>query len=184
MTDLINLNNNNDSGHMWNDILREAMTKKEVDDSNIFVFGDRQVGKKTLFKLINQEINSRGEETKKTLVIDDASAKYGLIEYTYLNIKKLNEEDAEVLGKIGVWIANDLVDEDTFVQLIKPESIVKSMCLIVLDLTRPSELKKSLNKWLTYAYNVINKLLVKFPYDKQSQIRKKGKKKILILYYL
>ena len=96
---------------------------------------------------------------------------------TYLNIKKLNEEDAEVLGKIGVWIANDLVDEDTFVQLIKPESIVKSMCLIVLDLTRPSELKKSLNKWLTYAYNVINKLLVKFPYDKQSQIRKKGKKK-------
>ena len=58
------------------------------------------------------------------------------------------------------------------------------MCLIVLDLTRPSELKKSLNKWLTYAYNVINKLLVKFPYDKQSQIRKKGKKKILILYYL
>ena len=49
------------------------------------------------------------------------------------------------------------------------------MCLIVLDLTRPSELKKSLNKWLTYAYNVINKLLVKFPYDKQVEIRKKGK---------
>lgn len=176
MSDPTNINNNNGIGNMWNDILHEAMTKKEVDDTNIFVFGDRQVGKKTLFKLINQEINSRGEETKKTLVIDDISSKYGLIEYTYLNIKKLNEEDAEVLGKIGVWIVNDLVDENTFVELIKPESILKSMCLIVLDLTRPSELKTSLNKWLIYAYNVINTLLKKFPYDKQTQIRNKGKK--------
>jgi hypothetical protein len=177
MTDPTNLNNDNIDGHIWNDILKEAMTKKDVEDSNIFVFGDRSVGKKTLFRLINQEINSKGEETKKTLVIDEISAKFGLIEYTYLNIKKLNEEDAEVLGKIGVWIVNDLIDEETFIKLIKPEFIMKSMCLIVLDLTRPNEMKKSLTKWLTYAYNVINKLLIKLPYDKQTEIRNKGKLK-------
>ena len=39
------------------------------------------------------------------------------------------------------------------------------------------KLKSSLNKWLIYAYNVINTLLKKFPYDKQTQIRNKGKKK-------
>ena len=180
MTDPTNLNNDNIDGHIWNDILKEAMTKKDVEDSNIFVFGDRSVGKKTLFRLINQEINSKGEETKKTLVIDEISAKFGLIEYTYLNIKKLNEEDAEVLGKIGVWIVNDLIDEETFIKLIKPEFIMKSMCLIVLDLTRPNEMKKSLTKWLTYVYNVINKLLIKLPFDKQTEIRNKGKIKILI----
>jgi hypothetical protein len=180
MTDPTNLNNDNIDGHIWNDILKEAMTKKDVEDSNIFVFGDRSVGKKTLFRLINQEINSKGEETKKTLVIDEISAKFGLIEYTYLNIKKLNEEDAEVLGKIGVWIVNDLIDEETFIKLIKPELILKSMCLIVLDLTRPNEMKKSLTKWLTYVYNVINKLLIKLPFDKQTEIRNKGKIKILI----
>jgi hypothetical protein len=52
MTDPANLNNDNIDGHIWNDILKEVMTKKDVEDSKIFVFGERSVGKKTLFRLI------------------------------------------------------------------------------------------------------------------------------------
>ena len=30
--------------NMWKDILREAMSKKELEDANIFIFGDQLTG--------------------------------------------------------------------------------------------------------------------------------------------
>jgi hypothetical protein len=90
---------------------------------------------------------------------------------------------------MDVWIVNDLIDEETYIKLIKPELILKSMCIIILDLTRPNKMKKTLIKWLTYVYNVINKLLIKLLFDKQTEFRNKGKIKLLIIllfiyYYL
>jgi hypothetical protein len=50
-------------------------------------------------------------------------------------------------------------------------------------------MKKTLTKWLTYVYNVINKLLIKLFFVKQTEFRNKDKIKILIIllfiyYYL
>jgi hypothetical protein len=47
--------------NIWQDILREAMTKKDLEDSHIFVFGDKFVGKHTLIKLINKELLQKNE---------------------------------------------------------------------------------------------------------------------------
>ena len=45
--------------NMWKDILREAMSKKELEDANIFIFGDQLTGKKSLIRVINKDVISR-----------------------------------------------------------------------------------------------------------------------------
>lgn len=67
---------------------------------------------------------------------DDAVAKFGLLDYTYLNVKKITEIDAETIGKMNIWISNETIDKELFESLIKPERLLKSVCLMVVDLTR------------------------------------------------
>ena len=42
------------TSNIWQDIIKEAMTNKELPQSHIFVFGDKNAGKKTLFRNINR----------------------------------------------------------------------------------------------------------------------------------
>jgi len=70
------------------------------------------------------------------LTTDDAVAKFGLLDYTYLNVKKISEIDADTIGKMNIWISNETIDKDLFESLIKPERLLKSAILMVVDLTR------------------------------------------------
>ena len=40
------------------------------------------------------------------------------------------------MGKINIWLLNDLIEKETFESIIKPDFLLKAMCLIVVDLTR------------------------------------------------
>lgn len=58
--------NNKDTGtasqsNIWQDILRESMTKKDLEESNIFVFGDKFSGKRSLIKFINKELLQKSD---------------------------------------------------------------------------------------------------------------------------
>jgi hypothetical protein len=130
--------NNSNKTNIWQEILREAMSNKDLEESNVFLFGDKFVGKRSLIKIINKELLQKGEldDQKKILGTDDAFSKYGLLDYTYLNIKKISEMDAESIGKMNIWISNDMINPKFFESIIKPYSILKSVCIIVLDLTR------------------------------------------------
>lgn len=41
--------------NIWQEILREAMTSKDLEESHLFIFGDKNVGKKSLIKHLNRE---------------------------------------------------------------------------------------------------------------------------------
>ena len=86
----------NPTVNIWQDILRESMSKKDLEESNVFIFGDKFTGKRSLIKLINKEILQKNEfeEQKKILGTDDSGSKYSLIDYTYLGVKKYNEYDS------------------------------------------------------------------------------------------
>jgi len=47
--------------NIWNEILGESMTKKDLEESNVFVFGDKFSGKRSLIKHINRELLQKGE---------------------------------------------------------------------------------------------------------------------------
>ena len=173
---------------IWKEILSESVTKKDTEEANIFVFGDKSTGKKSLIRLMNKECSYSESESKKILNIEEEASKFGLINYSHLSIKK-NDDDSDIVNKVGVWVMNELVDEDTFLSLIKPKDMLKCICLIVVDYSRPWTIKASLEKWADFIFKAFGKLIVKFPFEFQKEIRQKSKKKyynnnIYLLYYI
>ena len=173
---------------IWKEILSESVTKKDNEEANIFVFGDKSTGKKSLIRLMNKECSYSESESKKILNIEEESSKYGLINYSHLSIKK-NDDDSDIVNKVGVWVMNELVDEDTFLSLIKPKDMLKCICLIVVDYSRPWTIKASLEKWADFIIKAFGKLILQFPFEFQKEIRQKSKKKyynnnIYLLYYI
>ena len=170
-----NLKSEKEKKNMWQEMLREANRKKEIEESNIFIFGDKFSGKKTLIKNISQRISLKDELKQNILEIDDTVSKFGLVDYTYLNIRNLNEEDSENIGKMGVWIFSELIDKETIQNLIKPEYLLKSCFVIIADLSRPVNLKSSIKKWLEFIYDTFSNIILKLSYDKQEKLRNDGK---------
>ena len=165
------------STNMWQEILREAMPKKEIENTNIFVFGDKMTGKRTLFKAMNINIFSQNDESNKRLLqINEESSRFSLLDYTYLNIKNTSEENSEIIGKLNIWIMNELIDKEKFLTLINPENIINSICLIIVDLSRPWLIKQSLTKWCNFIKEAFDEMISKLPEEKQNEIKDNGKK--------
>ena len=165
--------------NIWQEILNESTTKKDTEEANVFIFGDKSTGKKSLIRIMNREAASLESESKKTLNIEEEALKYGLMNYSHLTVKKTGDEDLETVNKVGVWLMNELIDVDTFLTLIKPKDILKCVCLVVVDYSRPWEIQNALKKWTDFIYTIFGKLLLKYPFDKQNEMRKKSK---IILY--
>ncbi len=164
--------------NIWQEILRESMPKTEIENTNVFVFGDKISGKKSLFKVMNRIIFSENDDSyKRLLQIDEDSSRFGLLDYTYLNIKNLSKEYSEVIGKLSVWIMNDFMDKEKILKLINPGNIANSICIIIADLSRPWLVKQTLLKWIKFIQEIFNELISKFPEDKQNEIKENGKKK-------
>ena len=163
--------------NMWQEILREAMPKKDIENTNVFVFGDKMTGKRALFRIMNSNlISDNDDENRRLLQIEEEASRFGLLDYTYLNIKKTLEEDSEVIGKLSVWIMNDLIDKAKILTILTPENIVNSICLIMVDLSRPWLVKQSLIKWVELVKEIFGELLSKLPEDKQNEMKENGKK--------
>ena len=54
--------------NMWQEILREAMPKKEIENTNVFVFGDKMTGKRALFKVMNRSIFENDDSCNESIV--------------------------------------------------------------------------------------------------------------------
>ena len=171
----MNMPAKNKQTNMWQEILREVMTNKRLDDANIFVFGNKLTGKKSLFRILNEEFEREDEELKKSLVIDEESSKYGLIDYTYLHIKNTNEENSDFIGKFNVWIFNNYITKEKILSLIKPQNIINSVCLVMVDLSRPWSIKSELVQWGNFIKEVFEKLCEQLPEDKQKSVKENGK---------
>ena len=167
--------------NIWKEILNESSSKKEPDEANIFIFGDKDTGKKSLIRTMNKEAAPQDYESKIAASTEENLPLYGLMNYSHLIAKKLLDDETEI-NKVGIWIMNELIDMNTFLSLVKPKNILKSVCLIVVDYSRPWNIIRSLRKWSDFIYEIFGKLILKFPYDVQTQIKKQSKIKLFIIY--
>jgi len=164
-----------DGANIWQEILKESTTKKDSEEANIFVFGDKDTGKKSLIKIMNKEAAPQDYESKIAMNSEENLPLYGLMNYTHLVAKKILEDETEI-NKIGVWLMNELIDKNTFINLVKPQYIINSICLIVVDYSRPWNIINSLEKWSDFAYNTFGELITKLPLNMQNNLRKQSKK--------
>ena len=169
------------STNLWQEILREAMPKKEIENTNLFVFGDNMTGKRLLFKGMNRAIfeNSQDlDDKKKENQRIEEIAKFSLVDYTFLNIQEFpHDRDSEIIGKLNVWIMNYFIDKEKILELIKPNDLMNSICLIVTDLSRPWMIKESLIKWTNLIQEAFDELIKKLDENLQNKIKDNGKKK-------
>ena len=168
------------STNLWQEILREAMPKTEIDNTNLFVFGDNMTGKRLLFKGINRAIfeNSMDlDDKKRENQRTEEITKFSLIDYTFLDIQELpHDKNSETIGKLNVWIMNFFIDKEKIMELIRPVDLLNSICLIIADLSRPWTIKESLTKWTKLIQETFGELIKKLPEDVQKKIKDKGKK--------
>lgn len=83
-----------DKNSIWQQVINEASTQKETEETNIFIFGDKNAGKRSLIKGINKELYLNYESEEKTLPqLDEQSSRFSFMEYKYLNVKKSNDTD-------------------------------------------------------------------------------------------
>ena len=73
-----------------------------------------------------------------------------------------------ITSKVSNIIQGDMI--------IKEKSILKCVCLVVVDYSRPWSIINSLHKWCDFIYDNFGKLIMKFPFNIQTEIRKKSKK--------
>ena len=169
------LNHQQKTTNLWQEILREAMPKTETDNTNLYVFGDSMTGKRLLFKGMNRAIfeNSQDSDDKKreNQRIEEI-AKFSLVDYTFLNIQEFpHDKDAEIIGKLNVWIMNFFIDKEKIMEIIKPNDLLNSICLIVTDLSRPWMVKESLIKWTNLIQETFDELIKKLPENLQNKIK-------------
>ena len=124
---------------------------------------------------MNKESAPQDYESKIALSNEEIKPLHGLMNYTHLTLKKVLDDETEI-NKVGVWMMNELIDMETFLNLVKPNNILKSVCLIVVDYSRPWNITKSLKKWSDFIYDIFGKLINKFSLDIQIELRKKSKK--------
>ena len=133
---------------IWKEILSESITKKDYEEANIFVFGDKSTGKKSLIRLMNKEFSYYEGESKRGLNIEEEAAKYGLMNYTHLSIKK-NDEDSDIKEiyntNIGENMDNIRKKVNKKISTIPVKSKFKSNKEIFLDLDL-KKFKKELTK--------------------------------------
>ena len=164
-----------EGSNIWQEILKESTTKKDTEEANIFIFGDKDTGKKSLIRIMNKEAAPQDYESKMAVNSEENGPLYGLMNYTHLIAKKILEDETEI-NKVGVWLMNELMDKNTFWSLVKPKNIIKSVCLIVVDYSRPWNIINSLTRWCNFAYESFGNLITKLPLDEQTNIRKQSKK--------
>ena len=124
---------------------------------------------------MNKEATPQDYESKMASNSEENGPLYGLMDYTHLIAKKILEDETEI-NKVGAWLMNELMDKNTFLSLVKPKNIIKSVCLIVVDYSRPWNIINSLTRWCNFAYECFGKLSTNLPIDVQINIRNQSKK--------
>lgn len=89
---------------IWQQILKEANNQKQQEETHIFIFGDKNSGKRSLIKSVNKDLYLNYDNEERTLPqIDEYSSRFSFVEYKYLNVKKINDTE-NGKGYIKIYI--------------------------------------------------------------------------------
>ena len=76
-----------EGSNIWQEILKESTTKKDTEEANIFIFGDKDTGKKSLIRIMNKEAAPQDYESKMAVNSEENGPLYGFELHSF-NCKK------------------------------------------------------------------------------------------------
>ncbi|KAL4490863.1 hypothetical protein ABPG72_008599 [Tetrahymena utriculariae] len=149
--------------NLWNNILNETGQKNKYQNKQVLVLGTRGTGKRTLIDSLHEisqtiypKIRSNEMQSGKLRIAGSVSA----LDYVYLNVKNLDDQDEDTMAKLGVYI----IDEETQNQLLpivlKQNTVKDTLITIMLDLSEPWTFMEQLDKWIEMITNHFQSLQI------------------------
>ncbi|KAL4451029.1 hypothetical protein ABPG74_021351 [Tetrahymena malaccensis] len=149
--------------NLWNNILNETGQKNKYQNKQVLVLGTRGSGKRTLIDSLHEisqtiypKIRSNEMQSGKLRIAGSVSA----LDYVYLNVKNLDDQDEDTMAKLGVYI----IDEETQNQLLpivlKQNTVKDTLITIMLDLSEPWTFMEQLDKWIEMITNHLQSLQI------------------------
>eukprot|EP00639_Heterosigma_akashiwo_P000160 CAMPEP_0194581082 /NCGR_PEP_ID=MMETSP0292-20121207/14651_1 /TAXON_ID=39354 /ORGANISM="Heterosigma akashiwo, Strain CCMP2393" /LENGTH=333 /DNA_ID=CAMNT_0039434683 /DNA_START=103 /DNA_END=1100 /DNA_ORIENTATION=- len=151
--------------NIWEHLLAEASSKTRLPDAQLVVVGDPQSGKKTLLKKLCSG-SSDGSEVLETSLLDDSSNGpsdedgqpvlfYSFMDAVDLTANEFERDDTP--ARISTWSLGDVSFENLLSIPFTAEKLKHTMIAITLDLSKPWDLMRNLEKWV----KVLERAIVK-----------------------
>lgn len=87
-------NNAETNQNIWQQILKEASIHKEIEESHVFMFGDKNSGKHNIIRSINKEMFLNYENEERNFAnLDENVSRFSFVDFKYLNVKKPNDSE-------------------------------------------------------------------------------------------
>jgi hypothetical protein len=84
----------NQKNNIWEQVLKEASTIKEIVEPHVFILGDKNSGKRQIIRAMNKEMYLNYETEERTLPpLDEGVSRFSQMEYKYLNVKKTDDTE-------------------------------------------------------------------------------------------
>lgn len=138
------------SESLWQTILREVSattaSAKALPSKSVVILGDEKVGKSALLHRLQGKKHAGDDGLKGT----------GL-EFSYIDIKE--EETEDILSRLTVFLLDGNPEFHNLLDyIITPASLSSTLLVVVLDMSKPWTLGRSLERWLQIVYDHISAL--------------------------
>ena len=181
-------------GMIWQEILKESTTKKEAEEANIFIFGDKDTGKKSLIRIMNKDAAPQDYESKTAVNSEENLSRAEeliLQDISYDSLKSVvkNESLNGVKVRSPYFQEGDNVNVDEMewnVGAVKvvPSTVDNTTTIIkILDVREPEpKMFNEVRGLITSAYQAklevdwIEALKAKYPVSVNTKILEKVKK--------
>ena len=138
------------SSSLWSKMLEDQLSSRRDRIANMLIFGDPISGKRKLLDGLRKYTSQDASDRKK---IDETDSKGSsnnvyLMDFKFLHLKELINDEIEEIGKINCFIFNR---KYAFSQELMTKEMLQNLILIlVADLETPETIEESLNSWFEY----------------------------------
>ena len=158
---------------LWQNLLRETAAKAKMQDSNLFVLGDRCSGKNSLLR----KMRFRSEQTAAETGTDGSTHQFPeSLAFTYFPLFDPEDPESDSLGlptKVNVWSIGETSCAKLLRTAIPTASLEQTAVVVIVDLSRPYNVLTDLHKWLEVVEQTFKQPVADRPLAEQAALKEK-----------
>eukprot|EP01006_Ploeotia_vitrea_P024514 TRINITY_DN57330_c0_g1_i1.p1 TRINITY_DN57330_c0_g1~~TRINITY_DN57330_c0_g1_i1.p1 ORF type:complete len:539 (-),score=322.28 TRINITY_DN57330_c0_g1_i1:68-1645(-) len=152
------------SENVWSSLLGKVAARGagKQPNSTLLVLGDKNNGKGHVLRKFRER------------VFNPDSQEY-LLDYSYCVVKDRHDPDThdDVLAYMNMWRMDHAEHENILPMLLQPWALKHAVYMVTLDLSKPWDVERSLNKWLKVLEGAHKALFQQLRPDRQKQLLRK-----------
>lgn len=158
---------------LWERILRDSAHKVRYEESHLVLVGERHAGIRSLLTALQRGPGALGKVKYTELAAEGDEPASGPLNYSYLNVKNIEDEHSEKIAKMNVWVLEDAATSGLLDLCLRPNSLKNMIFGLVLDFSQPWSFLSSLGSWMSIWQEKLGKALSALPLQEQDALVEK-----------